>query len=507
MHLDNPRSAVRAELDRNWVDDQWLSGDQLDPQAGANAHRTQRRLGRFGLRALGAFFRPKRPGQLAVNLPDDFFLKASGQFRRAIVINHRSSTLVATLPEDALGRDVARRVVGVGVDPNAIAIELPLESQRVIDHHFARQKHHRQLVAEAPGLDGIIEPGLQRLTSSESGELHPGVIADRVRALGQTLPLGLGWRRAEREFHLGKHGAQPAVDRCQPALEPACNFVGNLPALRRSGGRVVARDTGVGILIRTAADGNQRHRAGMIFLHPLLRIAGPVAADLVVRKRHTMAGVAGINCADAALGRAGNEHRQIMIDRAALGATVFGKANLPRAAGAPLEPARLQIAQCLERSLLDPAGQLLRVTVDAPLVRCGNRLAEQGWRHAGEHWRGMRVCGGDGETLRSEACFFAQPLGHGLHHRPRHAEVVDRNEHCRADLAVVDRERLGPNLLGDPLRLSPPKTEPAEPDREHRRDIHRRRPDAPFRPQLDRHETSEQQSSNERESFHWVVAQ
>ena len=46
-------------------------------------------------------------------------------------------------------------------------------------------------------------------------ELHPGVIADRVGALGQTLPLGLGRRRAEREIHLAKRGFQLGGDRRQ----------------------------------------------------------------------------------------------------------------------------------------------------------------------------------------------------------------------------------------------------------------------------------------------------
>ena len=69
-----------------------------------------------------------------------------------------------------------------------------------------------------------------------------------------------------------------------------------------------------------------------------------------------MAGVAGVNRADAALGRPGDKDRQIVIDRAAFCAAVFGKANLARAARTPLESARLQVAQRLERGLLDPAG-------------------------------------------------------------------------------------------------------------------------------------------------------
>ena len=215
VHLDDPRFAVRAEVDRDRVDDQRLGGDQLDPQAGADANRAQRRLGRFWLCAFGALFLPKCPGQLPMNLADDFVLQANGQFRRAIVIDHRSCALIATLFEYALGRDVARRVVGVGVDPNPVAVELPLEPQRVVNHHFARQKHHRQLVAKAPGLDGVIEPGLQRLATSQTRELHPGVIADRVGALGQALPLGLGRRRAEREIHLAKRGFQLGGDRRQ----------------------------------------------------------------------------------------------------------------------------------------------------------------------------------------------------------------------------------------------------------------------------------------------------
>ena len=506
MHLDDPRFAVRAEVNRDRVDDQRLGGDQLDPQTGADANRTQRRLRCFGLRSLRAFFRPERCGQLAMNFADDFVLEAGGQFRRSIVVDHRARALVAALAEDALRRDVARRIVGIGVDPKPIAVKFPLEPQRVIDDDLARQKQYRQLVTEAPTLDGIIEPGLQHLVSSQAGELHPGVVADCVRSLGQALPLSLGRRRAEREGHLAKCGVQPAGDRVQRALQPAGDLVGDLPALRRGGGRVVAGDAGVGILIRTAAYGNQRHRAGVIFLQPLLRVAGPVAADLVVRERHTMTGVTCVNRADATVGRAGDEHRQIVIDRATLGAAVLGKANLPRAAGTPLEPARLQVAHRLECGLLDPAGQLFRVTVNALLVRRRDRLAEQGRCHAGQHRRGVGVRGGDGEAFRGKAGFRAQPLGHGLHHRPWHSEVVDGDEHRGAVLAVVDRQRLGPDFLGDPLRLGPPKAEAAQPHRETRRDIDRRRTDAPPGVGLGGYERDEQQSSNERKRFHAAAA-
>ena len=215
-----------------------------------------------------------------------------------------------------------------------------------------------------------------------------------------------------------------------------------------------------------------------------------------------MTSVAGVNRANAALGRAGDEHRQIVINRAAFGAAVFGKANLARAAGTPLESARLQVEHGLKRGLLDPAGQLFRVTVNALLMRCGDRLAKQRRRNAREHWRGVGVRGGDGEALRCEAGFFLQPLGHGLHQRPRHAEVVHSDDHRRAGLTVVDRQCLGPNFLGDALRLGPAKAKPAQPHREPRRDIDRGRPDAPLRVGFGRHERDEQQNGNERKRFH-----
>ena len=112
-----------------------------------------------------------------------FCSSAGGERGRAVVVDHRAAALVAAFLQDALGRDVARGVVGVGVDPQARAVELLLQPQRVIDDDLAGQEDHRQRVAERPRLDRVGELRLQLLAAVELGELHAGVVADGVLAL------------------------------------------------------------------------------------------------------------------------------------------------------------------------------------------------------------------------------------------------------------------------------------------------------------------------------------
>jgi hypothetical protein len=72
---------------------------------------------------------------------DDLLLEAGRELLRSIIVDHRIPALVAAFGEHSLGWNVARRVIGISRDNEPSAVELALESQRIVHHDFARQKN------------------------------------------------------------------------------------------------------------------------------------------------------------------------------------------------------------------------------------------------------------------------------------------------------------------------------------------------------------------------------
>src|SRR5207253_1302174 len=108
--------------------------------------------------------------------------------------------------------NVARDVVGVGIDPKARVVELALEAQAVVDGDFAGQEDHceaatgcpeRRRGAEAPGLHQVREVRRQRFAAVEAGEILLCMIGDggglRLR---ERLPLLARRERREGELDL-----------------------------------------------------------------------------------------------------------------------------------------------------------------------------------------------------------------------------------------------------------------------------------------------------------------
>ena len=105
----------------------------------------------------------------------------------------------------------------------------------------------------------------------------------------------------------------------------------------------------------------------MILFKILLRIAGPIAADLptIAAQRCAMAGIIGENGAEMAARIGDNEKRQVIIHRAALGAAVGGKISMILAPG---QSGRTAIFQSGEGNFFELVNQLSRVAVDVGLI-------------------------------------------------------------------------------------------------------------------------------------------
>ena len=194
MHLDNPELAVDAEVDGDGIDDQRFAGDEFDVEAGLGLQKRGgfgggRRRGHLRLEfRIGKFF-----GDGLAHGGDDFFLEAGAELVGPIVIDHRRFALVAAFAENAFRRNVAGDVVGVGIDPNAAGIEFALQAERIVDHDLAGQEDHRELVAEAPGLNHVGQRGLKRFAAIEAGEVFLCVVGNvGAGVLGAGLPFGAG---------------------------------------------------------------------------------------------------------------------------------------------------------------------------------------------------------------------------------------------------------------------------------------------------------------------------
>src|SRR5688572_4526525 len=112
-----------------------------------------------------------------------------------------------------------------------------------------------------------------------------------------------------------------------------------------------------------------------------------------------MAGVAEVNRANLAIEVINGKHRQIVIDWSAFGSAIRGKACCP---GAPRKSGWTNVFKCIQSGFLKIINELLRVSINVRLMRLGNRQSKKGRTNILEHWRGVRVRRGDGQSLALE---------------------------------------------------------------------------------------------------------
>jgi hypothetical protein len=119
--------------------------------------------------------RIKRVWNLFVHRVNNRLLQARREFGGHVEENESVAPFVASFAKNTLRRNVEREVVAVAMHPNAARGQFSFQPRRVIDDHLARQKHHRQIVAEAPRLHGIAYRRAELFAAIELGELRLGV--------------------------------------------------------------------------------------------------------------------------------------------------------------------------------------------------------------------------------------------------------------------------------------------------------------------------------------------
>ncbi len=258
-HLADPELAVGSPVDRYGTLHQRFGGDKLNLETLGHPDRGES----FGRRGPACrFFRgQERRRDEPSDRRDDLVLDPGLEPGRLAVIDHRPAPLVAPFAEDTLGGDVARVVVGVGDHPEPARVELGLEPEDVIDHDLAGEEDDRQVVAEVPGLDDVIELGLERLASIEPGELGRRVIAGGPPFGDQGLQFLDGRQSVERQLDPSNPADGRDADRLERALEEPGDLVADRPAVA-SGDFPPGAVLGIGV--GPAADQDQGDRAGMV---------------------------------------------------------------------------------------------------------------------------------------------------------------------------------------------------------------------------------------------------
>ena len=197
-------------------------------------------------------------------------------------------------------------------------VQFALQAQRVIHHHFARQKDHRQFVAEAPRRDRVVKRIGHLLAALQTGQPFLRVIADDPGVRAARQPLVAREVRTERKLNLLRARRETALQRCEGHAEQSLHLRTDLSAVLFGERQPTIRTSAWrGIGIRTATNRHQRHRAGRFAFDGFLRVARPVAADMVdlSAQRRAMTGVVRHQREQLPIGALGFQHGQRVIHR------------------------------------------------------------------------------------------------------------------------------------------------------------------------------------------------
>ncbi len=148
----------------------------------------------------------ERGGKKCVDGLDDQVFDCGGEAGGVPVEDHGEIGLVSAFAQDAPGWNVAGDVVAVGDDPEAVRVDLPLETQGVVDDHFAGKEDHGQIVAEAPGFDRVGDVGFERFAAVEACDQAFGEEAFGSGELGSSFEGGAVWGWFQREVELAGAG-------------------------------------------------------------------------------------------------------------------------------------------------------------------------------------------------------------------------------------------------------------------------------------------------------------
>ena len=446
----------------------------------ARSPRARRRPPRSRLGKPGRHERLHRRNHLLF----DRFRQRSGQ----AVADHRAVGLVAPFGEHPPADDVARHPVRVGRDPQPPPVELPLQAQGEIRDDFAGQEDHGQVVAKGPHGDQVIN------VRRESAAIHLGEHLGRMT--GQTPGRGAGLgllplRQASLKFLARRQLAKGDLDRRQPggqvgacrlelAFEQPAHLVGHGPAVKLGHLHLAPRlRVGVG----PAADRDQGGRAGVLGLDQALGHAGPVPVKLIVHpgERGAVAGIIHQDRGQLALLVFHAQQRQAMIhvplrvDADPQAAAILDRAPVHgefHGALSPAQSGRSPGGQGGQGDLFHFVDQLGRIALDVPRVLLGQWLQRRQRQESAQPGPRMDVRRANDEALALQAGLGRKPRGHLVGHLGRHPAVLNHHEHGRAFARVgADGQGLGPDPLGNALRLLGAAAIAGQPDRIVGRDV------------------------------------
>jgi len=264
------------------------------------------------------------------------------------------------------------------------------------------------------------------------------------------------------------------ADRNQMPVEDPFDFGGQFSTVLLCEGKTsVSSAARIGVGIRAAADGDQRDRAWGVRLDSLLRVTGPIAADLVelTSQRGAVTGVGRHHRAHLAVATGRAENGQRLVRRPA------GRAAIPRERDLPFvprQPGRFPVGQRRQGHLLQLVSQLFAVAFNGRLLIGGDWHRENVGGETHDPRAAVGVRGTNREPLARQAGLLSQPRRHFVDNQGRDAAVVHRDQDRRTLPGTANGQALGPKPLFDPFRLRFAHGVTGQADRVVRRDIHSR---------------------------------
>ena len=118
---------------------------------------------------------------------------------------------VAALLQHTARRNVARHVIRPCVDPQARPVKFPLKTNSVIYHHFARKKHHCQLIPKFPDRQRITYLRRNRSLHLQFRQHRFGQLMIEPTRLQLCLPMLARLRLGQGQLYPpGNHAGHPA---------------------------------------------------------------------------------------------------------------------------------------------------------------------------------------------------------------------------------------------------------------------------------------------------------
>ena len=227
IHLSNPQPPVDSESDRHRAFNQGLRCNKLDVIAGLRFQGQHCVRGSQWFNAVGFTYVYRRCEclfQLLVHGIHNDLLNPGRVRSGDVIVDHRAATFVTAFAQDPFGRNISRTRIGIRVHPDLRAGKFLLETQRVVDHHFARQKDPGKFIAECDALNRIADFRHQRFATIQSAQLGSGMISDGILSGRSLFPLSASGQRSQRQSHSFQHRDWSVLQRLKRSAQQSLHF-------------------------------------------------------------------------------------------------------------------------------------------------------------------------------------------------------------------------------------------------------------------------------------------